>query len=470
MPVTGGYGKSVQNSRNKRISDKQDQPFRGAFFSSVLSPAGGEKVLVDSYVGQNKIPYAYAFSTRNAWIRGQPETGTNMLSIIGSDSNALQPIAFSDPQKAADLLAYETAAQNLRQSPLSEIPNFVPYRPILPGELDLGSSFSQLFMGQRDIFSARGGLSHFYMDSKGAVTSASLTATEGPHHRVNDTLNDETRFGVVRRGSSNQTLVRGFGTTDFAKEWTTVLNWAGFPNNLLDFRNGIVVDDAGNHTRSTTTGNLLRSRWKWTTASSATTQEIDDAGNYTLMMATSALSGYQVTTPASNILMEAGLSTTHKSVTGYDISVSGGSFNTNSTLGFNIKTPQFGNIEALLGLNLKAAAFATLDSSSPGGVHLGSGLLFPVLRGSPGFLSAQVTYNSMEVAVAGSLIAYGTGAAVAWAAVATLLGPLAPAALAMAAAATALAGSGSAWLSALTPYMAQWTPIGGVMSTKVLSE
>ena len=490
MPVPKNSPWSVLANKERATDDKNELPYRGAIFSTIVAPSADEEVVVDSIVGRRKMSFAYAFASANAWMRGQPEASTTMLSIIGGDSKDLQPVSYFDKQKSVSARTYLSTADEIRQSPAAPVPNILPYRPLNPGEIDLGSRFAQLFLGQKDTFQARGGLSHFVMTSTEAKVETPLWRVEGPAHQAASQLNDEMRFGVVRRATPERNstfpaLVRGPGpsvknplASPFAKESTMVLNWQGLPTTLLDHRQGIVVENDGSLARSSTTNQLLRARFRWKTIASETTAEIDDAGNWAFNTAYSATTGGQVSIPTGSFALSAGQNVSLRS--GLDTNIEAQkSWNGSGLTGFALTSPARGNVRALSGLAVQSNGVVSIESPVPSGIQLGmpGSIKHPVLIGSPQFLATLSAAWSSQAAAEGTTATYAAAAAQAWAAIGPLMMILDPSGtvtslcLGAAAAALGMAPTSLAASTAIGAHMPTLTtaPVGFV-STKTISE
>jgi hypothetical protein len=493
MTIVRGYHWSVQQRAKLAEERKNNLPFRGAIFSKVVSPAAeAERVNVESFIGNKVINYAYPFASANAWIRGQPEAGTTMLAIVGGDSNDLQPIGYYDATKSGTVASYQALATELRSSPTTTVPRTQPYRVLTPGDIDMGSNFAQTFMGLKDVHQSRGGLSHFTMTSQKATLETPLFEVHGPAYSAKRDLNDEMRFGVVRRATATgrqalPTLIRGSGVSTrdpltgapFAKELTTVLNWFGLPGKLLDHRQGIVVDDFGDVVRGLKTNQELRAKFQWFTLADATRVEVDNQGNWYLGTALESTQGGIIEVPTGNILVDVGQRATVRAKSDVDISSLLGRLTASATTGFRVSTPANGEVDASASLFLKSLGTIRADTPIPLGVQLGTaaGVKYPVLVGHPTYLTTQSAWHSSEVAVDNLLATYGAAAASAWAAIGPLTmlldptGTVATLCLNAAAAAGALATGATAASTALGAHMPTISPMpGGNLSSKTISE
>lgn len=506
MGLPKGFHWSVTARKGRVQEQRQTLPYRGAFFSTVVAPLENERVAVDGFLGEKITSFAYPFASTNSWIRGQPEANTVMLSILGSDSLDLQPVGYYDSTKTFSAQTYNENVDALRSDPTAVIPKILPYRSLTPGDIDQGSNFAQTFHGLKDVYQARGGLSHLTMTSQSANVDTPLFQVHGPTYRISQTLADEVRFGVVRRATNNSTpsqpaLIRGTAPTvpplsqtdpaanlfAFAKEYTVVLNRHGVfasrnGNRLIDHRQGTVVEDDGQIARSSKTQQELRARFRWFSPADETRAEVDDSGNWSLDTSGEAFSGGKVNIPTGNYDMFVGQGFTLKTTNDINLTSNVGSFISSSTGGFDISTKALGEITGNFGLNIRSQGAIQIESALPAGIRLGSPVggpmqQFPVLVGNPAYLSSLNGYLGSEAAFNGVLGSYGAAAAQAWSAVGALTIILDPSltvaslCLAASAAATAMSSSAPIVTSAITGHM---VTLGsnptGFLSNKTISE
>lgn len=499
MPIDKGFHWSVDARQDRVNSRKQELPFRGAVFAQVKSSLGqDEKVSVDSFLGPKTISFSYPFASQNAWIRGQPEAGSTLLTVIGGDTQDIQPVAYFDPGKAGKVSAYTATASNLRLSPKAAPTSTDPYRALTPGDIDMGSNFAQTFMGLRDVHQSRGGLSHFTMTSQRARLETPQFEVTGPAHFVDQDLNDEIRFGTVRRAPADEfnfgasptlpTLVRDglnastfnpLGGFPFTKEWSIVLDWFGLPGRLIDHRQGHVVDSEGEFIRGTKTQQRLRALMQWFTIGGNTSVEIDETGNWFLGTAVTGTNGGIVEIPTGSFLMDVGQRMNLRAKSDVEITSLLGSLTATATTGFRIATPQIGDIEGTFGLNVKSDGTITIQTPTPAGIQLGEpeGTKYPILVGNPAYVESLQTWYSTEVGLDNLVSAYGSAAGQAWAAIGALMMLLDPSgttsslceAAGAAADAMGLGASGAA--AALGDHMPSLAQMpAGFLSQRTISE
>jgi filamentous hemagglutinin family protein len=424
MRVSRGFHDSVNDRVDRVHAVKDTMPFRGTMFAKVFSPDGStERVNVETVTGEKLTSFAYPFSSPNAWMRGQPENTTTMISIIGADTKDILPVGYYDPQKAAVAATYQTLAAGVRQNPDSIVGNnAVSYRTLDPGEIDLGSRGAQAFFGMRDVAQMRGGLSHHTMTSLYTRMETPLLRIEGPGHVLSGNLNDEVRFGTVRRSVANESnptlpsLVIGDGQRRFdapgsplaplfAKEWAVLLDWHGDPAKLIDHRQGIVTDDDGSFPKGGPNRKPLRARYRWFTTAGVpgslnfTTTEIDEGGNVLFETSADATDGVGVLVPDGDFHMKVGDTRNGQFsvVTQGDaqlVTEAGSRFAIVADGGFRINTPDKGEVFAKSGMRIASDGIINIDAKPGSGIALGKRekQKYPILVAHPDYLS---TYNSV---------------------------------------------------------------------------
>jgi hypothetical protein len=486
MPASKGYSSSVLKTNWKYAQERSELPFRGAVFSKVTSvSANQEEVSLDGSVGeQANASFAYPFATRQSWIRGMPEPGTTILSVIGADSKVMQPIGYVEPLKKGDVLRYNDLAFVLRNDlPLEAIPQIIPYRNIQAAEIDAGSRFAQSFLGMDDANQQRGGLTHWLLTSQKAELDTALFIVNGAHHAVGLKLNDEARFGTVRRAKSDtfSTLPDLVKIQDqYAKESTQILTWKGTPNTLIDHRAGNVVEDDGTTATSTTTGINLRARYQFYTFFDKTEATVDELGHFNLLVSSDATGTNQVNFLQSGLLLSAQTKVVLRSGDNFSISTRK-TFNMDASTGFRIATPQTGNVSADSGLTLKSNSFVKLNTPVNLGVKVTSGLepsfAFPVLVANPTYIETLNSFYGRLTAMMSQIINYGASTASSWSAVAAVVSILDPSgttsSLCLKSGVTGAALASEAGLSsaALASHLATLTQNpGGFISVRTESE
>ena len=499
--IDRGFHPSIEDRQERVHSNRQDMPFRGAIFSKVVTGASdSERVTVQTTVGTRNINFSYPFASRNAWIRGQPEESTTILSIIGGDSLDLQPVSYFDAAKSASARLHREKSQEIRDFPTEPVTGQTqPYRTLAPGELDMASKFAQTFMGKGDVYQARGGLSTMTMRSVESRHETPLLTVKGPMHssKSDGRLIDEIRFGTVRRavpGSSNptnQSLVsiegqnhtRDPGNPVFAKEHSMVIDWFGVPSTLVDHRQGIVVDNAGKQVISRQTANALRAQFQWFSENAATRAEIDDDGNVSVEVSSDASTGYVMSVPAGDLNLSVGGGDTGgrflvRSTNDMNLS-SDKRFSMTASEGFSLQTKQRGEIRGQRSVSLRSKGNINLDTPTILGVNVGSpnATKYPALVAHPDYISSLNNYFAAQSTQSGSLMAYSMAASLAWSAIGPLAMLLDPSGtimgmcLSAAEAAKQLSSSAPSVTSAVTQHLPRMSQMpAGFMSKKLASE
>ena len=460
-------------SQNVERARNADLPFRGPFFSRVVDSAGSERVKTRSIVGERTTPFVYAFSSARSWIRGQPATGTTMLSTINSEDNKLTPIAYYDPVKADVALSYAQVADAVRADPIGvQIPSMLAYRNLASDELDLASGYAQQFMGRTDLYSVRGGLSTFKMTSANSKLSTVCEMVTGPHHVAQSSLNDERRFGVVYRVTSptvpvtrpRPVKVNGH----FAKENTFVVSWKGLPGKLAEQRVGIVVDDNGRQVRDPVTGFALRSERSFYAQGGVSRENVDEQGNCSWSGSATAQVGGQVSWPSGGQRFIVGK--TFDVVAQDDIRwVTTRNLNALAQESWTLTAVQEANILGVQAVNINSTG--NVNVKTPAQIRLGIAPIHPVMVASPAYLGSL---QAMLAAVSAAMTAAAAADTTLAATLATLAIALPPAAAAVAPSAGTLGAAAAAQgavVGAISAHVATLIPAPvGCISIRTVSE
>lgn len=438
MPIYRPDAPSIRARQERIMTERANKPYRGAIFAKITSSQPDQELVgVESFIGNSVTSFAYPFASTNAWIRGMPEVATTMLTIIGGDSKELTPVGYYDGLKAKNVTRYLAEAQKMRENPRENPVALLPYRNLQAGDIDLGSRFSQQYMGLRDVYQARGGLSHLLMTSTKTEIASPWFRVLGPHHVVQDALNDEIRFGTVRRrtaatGSSATmpTLVKVPGLTNvFAKEYSLVLNSATVvgttvsTTKMVDIRLGNVVEDDGSLARSIQTQQPLRHRSRYHTLTDQTDLEIDEQGNWGIQTSRLSTTGGQVHIPSGSLVIDVGQNMTLRGNAGVEVTTLGEA-TLSATRGYSFTTPLRAELEGIFGITVKSAGVVALQTVLPGGVQIGGnpGVApqHPLLVANPTYIRSLQTMLSAESALYGTIAAYGAAASAAWQALGAL--------------------------------------------------
>jgi len=173
------------------------------------------------------------------------------------------------------------------------------YRPLNEGEIEISSSgVAQAFFSADGDLSLRGGMSCIDMQN----TELRIISKTGTFYRrgalvAGDTLIDQERLGVVRRGENK--FEDGYVKTKdrFAKEYLRIIH-ADADTPLVDYREGDVYDNQGVRITHSTTNKNLRARAKYYTDSGSVAQaELDVDGNFSFSLPTTANKGMTLSVP-----------------------------------------------------------------------------------------------------------------------------------------------------------------------------
>lgn len=264
-----------------------------------------EEVKYEGPRGGSPTPVTHPYLGPNSWIRVMPESRTT--AIMGTRGEDGEPFIQAYVQETN----LENKSSDLPTVTATEEEKF-HYRALREGEIDIMSR------GVAGSFYSRGG----NLELRGGATSMSFdafrieTRMRAPTHQrailgnKRQEVGNEERFGVVRRPNSlsdrvvtNATIqdiisvepptVAGLvgGISEHAKEYLRIIK-AENGETLVDHREGNVIDDDGTDMESDITGNKLRHRSKYgTKLSEETVFEIDEEGNVTLTVPTTATKG-----------------------------------------------------------------------------------------------------------------------------------------------------------------------------------
>ena len=238
----------------------------------------------------------HPFISQRSWIRAMPEGGSNYVLQFRADE--AKPQIMTGVQRGVrEKISSYREGNNL-------------YRPLLPGEIDmLSSGNAQIFLSRRPTIETYGGMIRRWADQDKMVAGdrAPIHHRQGLQYRSN-TLGDEERFGVVSRPKENADgtfsswerqypQVRGAYTAEHYQQLKNPGN--AEPEVLFRKQSGHVLNRRGFPISHSRTGNALRHVEEYfANDDTATTVEIDEAGNYALSLSTGAASGYNLSIPA----------------------------------------------------------------------------------------------------------------------------------------------------------------------------
>lgn len=299
--------KSDQHAmRTKRADAKKG--FSNPFFVTLQTiDANTGLAGITSHAANQPIKYLEPFQGNGSWIRATPSTNTHAIIQYQSDTQTPEIMRYIEFNHAARVDSYRKGHE--------------PYRNLQPGAIDIHSlGYAGAYYGERPYSQTRGGVVSDWRDQDNLEHGAFAPV----HRRIllhheNNSFSDEEAFGVVSRpfGEAGRFYPNTLNQ-DFAKAWEIRMKpYSAYPNDMFWYRVGNVIDDNGLEELSSTTGFPLRLKNIWYTGLPPvpleTAVEIDVAGNASLSLPFTALSGL-------------------------DISIPGGSFSGSSALGWSTST------------------------------------------------------------------------------------------------------------------------------------
>jgi hypothetical protein len=177
------------------------------------------------------------------------------------------------------------------------------YRRLREGEISIASpGIAEQHFAQGGTLSLRAGPLTQVMDVERLeiASKAPTVIIRSLDNTVNE-VTSEVRFGVVKRSLDDGTQDRYIkiseedGTQTFAKEYLRNVQSRVSPFDLVDHREGHVIDDGGEEETSSVTGKKLRSRTRWGTANAREAlAEVDIDGNVNLKLPGGASYGFNL--------------------------------------------------------------------------------------------------------------------------------------------------------------------------------
>ena len=251
-----------------------------------------------------------------SWIRVMPERSTRLILDTRTDSGESFVSAYMAEE---DSNSDSDTTQSPRIAATYDNRQFY-YRRLREGEIDISSpGLAQAHFAAGGTLTLRGGVLEqvFDVENLETVSDSPTYAFRGFDHTVGE-LSDEIRFGVVKRYEDDDTVSPMFvriptpSSSEFAKEYSVVLNSRSDPGMLLDRREGHVVESNGDEATSIVTGEKLRSRVRYgVTPESYTLFEVDINGNYNIDLPDDADEGYNLNVQNSDIKTSAGRDAQH---------------------------------------------------------------------------------------------------------------------------------------------------------------
>jgi len=288
--------------RDQAIDDEREESLRKSLrfpFGAILTAVSPDTESgFFSHYGNSAqaLTLTHPFISQKSWIRAMPEGGTNFVLQFRSDE--------AKPQ-------IMTTVQRGARNKIASYKNGLSlYRPLLPGEIDmLSSGNAQIFMSRRPSIETYGGMIRRWADQDKMVAGdrAPIHHRQGLQYRSN-TLGDEDRFGIVSRPKENEDgtfsswekrypKVRGSFTAEHYQQLRNPGNEE--PAILFRKQSGHVLNQKGFALAHSRSGNALRHVEEYfANDDTATTVEIDEAGNYALSLGTGAAFGYDLLIPS----------------------------------------------------------------------------------------------------------------------------------------------------------------------------
>jgi len=257
-------------------------PWRG--FVSKVNPYQERVTTIDAGGGSNA-EVTHPYLSTHSWIRVMPDPNAYVLLSMTSDRDTAVIMNYENPRREQRVTNY--------------LEEKGTYRLLRSGEIDIQSTGkSNVYLSRDGRLNLRGGTVYGHASHPDLewMFKAPTTSIRGMHHR-SSVIQDEIRFGAVKRGSPVSEYQRISG--EVAKEFTVHLQRG--EDDLAEMRMGDVIDKDGNTEVGTQTTNALRFKlrlmmdqlnsWK---------QEVDSRGNTSVILPSTADIGFQFVTPAAN--------------------------------------------------------------------------------------------------------------------------------------------------------------------------
>jgi len=306
----------------------------------------------------------------NSWLRIMPERHTGLILNTRAETGETFTSAY----------VTESTADTLISSTYDVNPRFY-YRKLQESEIDITSKgLASAHFGITGTLSLRGGPITQTFDVENLELDASSPTfryrTLGNEFGV---VSDEIRFGMVKRliaeadTSPKWVQVQDHeGSSIYAKEYVRHVGSqnASVPD-LIDHREGNVIDDRGAEISSPVTGKKLRSRTLYGTLSPSggSSVEVDVDGNMGMYLSDSARHGLDVHVSHADLRLTIGKDEIHSV-----------SRNTLMESGSNIRLKSGSTMRLKSGSNTLVEAESSIELEAPQ-IKLGRGALSPAVRG-----------------------------------------------------------------------------------------
>jgi hypothetical protein len=315
-----------------------------------------ESLTADGTMGPSEMMIPHPLWGPNSWIRAIPERGARVVATTLA----------SDQRRAA--LSYSTRFASEYISRYND--NKGLYKPLQEGEWDFMTPGLAYLYGQASgNLLLRGGPIQQALEVKRLrLRSRAPLFKRELHQNIDSEIGDEERFGVVVRhlksdeknrwikvplvGESSDTDHKGDAKTDsFAKEYLRKFGRDG--TDLIELRQGDVIDDEGKPLKHTSTNKDLRHLFKAfnADASDSYTLEIDENSNVLLK------------TPATEVKYDARQATATVNLTKLVASIT-------ENMVFNV------------GASTTISSDASCEIKGSGGTKIGPGAVEPAVKGN----------------------------------------------------------------------------------------
>jgi hypothetical protein len=165
-----------------------DKPFEA--YVDRVNPAN-EKITVDSATGPDDVVVPHPMLSTNSWMRALPEKGARVVSVSTAGGTLRRVVVGYFSRQAADLVSRYKNKVGL-------------YRPLKAGEWDLMTpGVAYIYGTTQGKLYLRGGPVHQTLDPQRLhIRSRAPTHRRECHEKLDATILDEERFGVVVRNTN----------------------------------------------------------------------------------------------------------------------------------------------------------------------------------------------------------------------------------------------------------------------------
>lgn len=282
---------TIRKSDQLERSNKQgsDKPY-GSYIETISGHT--EKAIIRNWATKGReLDLPHPFISTASWIRALPDIGAQYLTTSRADD--------PNPQ------LFSTVAKNSSERIDSYQKRLGVYRNLSEGEIEISSSgLSQNYYGSRAYNSSRAGslLRTMDQDNLSVIDRAPIHRKKLFNYESSK-INDEYRLGIVSRPKNKWfNFYPKINDKFLAEEYLHLVNPSkSNPSTLILSQRGNVVDLKGNPIKHKRTSLPLRSLQNYyATDDTYTSNEIDQAGNYSLYLAQAASEGMYIEIPNGN--------------------------------------------------------------------------------------------------------------------------------------------------------------------------